>query len=69
MAQVATAIRVPSLSQEVPHAEGATKKKKIIQRHHRSSFNGAVEMHPSRNREVSSLIPGLYHWVKDLALL
>ena len=29
---------------------------------------GAVETNPSRNHEVSGLIPGLTQWVKDLAL-
>ena len=32
-------------------------------------FRGAVEMNPTRNHEVASLIPGLAHWVKDAALL
>ena len=28
-----------------------------------------MEMNPTRNREVSGLIPGLAQWAKDLALL
>ena len=34
----------------------------------RSSRRGAVEMNPTRNREVVGSIPGLVQWVKDLAL-
>ena len=33
----------------------------------RSSCCGAVEMNPTRNREIAGSIPGLTHWVKDLA--
>ena len=29
---------------------------------------GAAEMNPTRNHEVEGSIPGLTHWVKDLAL-
>ena len=32
------------------------------------SGNGSVETNPTRNHEVSSSIPGLAQWVKDLAL-
>ena len=34
-----------------------------------SSCRGAAETNPTRNREVSGLIPGLAQRVKDLALL
>ena len=34
----------------------------------RSSHCGAAEMNPTRNHEVVGSIPGLIHWVKDLAL-
>ena len=30
--------------------------------------HGSVETNPTRNHEVSSLIPGLTQWVKDLVL-
>ena len=30
-----------------------------------SSRHGTAEMNPTRNHEVSSLIPGLVQWVKD----
>ena len=33
-----------------------------------SSRHGAVETNPPRNHEVADSIPGLAHWVKDLAL-
>ena len=33
-----------------------------------SSHGGAVEMNPTRNREVVGSIPGLDQWAKDLAL-
>ena len=33
-----------------------------------SSYHGAVEMNLTRNHEVAGSIPGLPHWVKDLAL-
>ena len=33
-----------------------------------SSSCGAVEINPTRNREVAALMPGLAQWVKDLAL-
>ena len=33
-----------------------------------SSRCGAAETNPTRNHEVSGLIPGLVQWVKDLAL-
>ena len=33
-----------------------------------SSCHGAAKMNPTRNHEVSGLIPGLTQWVKDLAL-
>ena len=32
-----------------------------------SSCRGTVEMHPTRNHEVAGSIPGLAHWVKELA--
>ena len=35
----------------------------------RSSCHGAVEMNPTRNREVAGPIPGLTQWVKDPPLL
>ena len=35
----------------------------------RSSPHGIVETNPTRNREVSGLIPGLAQWVKDPVLL
>ena len=34
-----------------------------------SSCHGAGEMKPTRNHEVSGLIPGLTQWVKDPVLL
>ena len=34
----------------------------------RSSRHGAKETNPTRNQEVSGLIPGLTQWVKDPAL-
>ena len=34
----------------------------------RSSCRGAVDMDPTGDCEVSGSIPGLAHWVKDLAL-
>ena len=34
-----------------------------------SSHRGTVETNPTRNHEVVGSIPGLAHWVKDLALL
>ena len=34
----------------------------------RSSHHGSMETTPTRNHEVSGLIPGLILWVKDLAL-
>ena len=33
-----------------------------------SSRHSSAETNPSRNHEVSGLIPGLAQWVKDLAL-
>ena len=32
-----------------------------------STCHGAVEMNPTTNHEVADLIPGLAHWIKDLA--
>ena len=34
-----------------------------------SSRRGTSETNPTRNHEVSGLIPGLAQWVKDLVLL
>ena len=34
-----------------------------------SFHQGTAEMNPTRNHEVSGLIPGLAQWVEDLALL
>ena len=33
-----------------------------------SSHCGTAETNPTRNHEAGGLIPGLTHWVKDLAL-
>ena len=33
-----------------------------------SSCHGSKETNPTRNREISGLIPGLAQWVKDLVL-
>ena len=33
-----------------------------------TSRRGTAETNPTRNHEVASSIPGLAHWVKDLAL-
>ena len=33
-----------------------------------SSHCGSAETHPTRNQEVTGLIPGLAQWVKDLVL-
>ena len=33
-----------------------------------TSHCGTVEMNPSRNLEVAGSIPGLAHWITDLAL-
>ena len=33
-----------------------------------SFHRGAAEANPTRNHEVEGSIPGLVHWVKDLAL-
>ena len=35
----------------------------------RVPVSGTAEMNPTRNHEVSGLIPGLAQWVKDLVLL
>ena len=35
----------------------------------RSSCCGAAEMNPTRNYEVAGLIPGVFQWVRDSALL
>ena len=32
-------------------------------------FAGSMEMNPTRNHDVSGLIPGLAQWVKDPVLL
>ena len=42
---------------------------RCLKSHWRSCHRGAAEMNPTRNHEVSGLIPGLPQWVKDLAWL
>ena len=37
-------------------------------RERESSHGGTAETNPTRNHEVSGLIPGLAQWVKDLEL-
>ena len=40
----------------------------IRRKQRRSSPRGTIEVNPTRNHEVVSLIPGLAQWVKDLVL-
>ena len=65
IATAAATAQIQSLAQELVYAARMRpfKKKK------RSSCCGAVEMNPTRNREVVGSIPGLTRWVKDPALL
>ena len=42
---------------------------KYFKKHFRSSHRGSVVNKSDRGHEVAGSIPGLAHWVKDLALL
>ena len=41
---------------------------RIWKTHMRSSHHGAAKMNPTRNHEVTGLIPDLAQWVQNLAL-
>ena len=59
---------LPGLARELLHALGKAKKKKKTKIKDKEFPSGAVETNPTRNHEVSGLIPDVTQWVKGLAL-
>ena len=79
VALVIAVVQVQSLVQGLLHAVDMAKTKSVTSKKEQShtscknrnvwsSRHGAVEVNPTRNREVASLIPGLSQWFKDLVL-
>ena len=73
----AAAAPIRSLAWEPPYAMGAVlkrqnkkkkKRKKKRKENIGSSRHGTAETNPTKNHEVAVSIPGLAHWVNDLAL-
>ena len=56
--------RLQFLGRELSNVTGV-----VINKQMRSSLCGSVEMNPIIIHEDVGLVPGLLHWVKDLALL
>ena len=50
------------------HPSGSYFISHVKSEHYREFLSGTVEMNPTRNHEVTLLIPGLAQWIKDLAL-